>query len=242
LGPTISGFTRRFLVIEERKPQDILYQILCASFCVIVVVSNILSAKMVTLPWIDMVIPAGLFTYPLTFILSDLATEVYGAKKAKHIVYIALGMNLLSFGMIQASISLPAQNLEEQRVFHAVLGLSGLRIFSSLISYVTSQVIDIQLYALIKRWTGMKHLWLRNNASTCISQIVDTVMIDIIFLWWGLGMSMKVVLPIMLFSYAYKAFFSIACTPLFYTLVYMINGKWQRFTWFFRANQTRDSE
>ena len=103
-----------------------------------------------------------------------------------------------------------------------MLGLSGLRIFSSLISYATSQLVDIQLYAAIKRWTGPKFLWLRNNGSVCVSQIVDTVMIDVIFLWWGLGMPMVEVFPIMLFSYAYKAFFSIACTPLFYLSVFII--------------------
>jgi uncharacterized integral membrane protein (TIGR00697 family) len=202
-----------------------LYQILGASFCVIVVLSNILSAKMVPLPWTHLVIPAGLIFYPVTFLLSDLVTEIYGAAKAKVMVYMALGMSLLSFGMIQLALLLPSSRIEEQRAFEAILGLSGLRIFSSLVSYLTSQVVDIQLYAAIKRWTGPTFLWLRNNGSTCASQIVDTVMIDLIFLWWGLGMPMADVMPIMLFSYAYKAFFSLACTPLFYLLVYSIRGK-----------------
>jgi len=201
---------------------QILYQTICASFCVIVVVSNILSAKMVTLPLIALNIPAGLITYPLTFLLSDLVTEIFGARRAKLMVYIALAMSLLSFGMIQVGLTLPTNRLDDQKAFQAVLGLSGLRIFSSLISYVTSQIVDIHLYAAIKRWSGPKFLWLRNNGSTCVSQIVDTVMIDLIFLWWGLGMRMVEVAPIMLFSYAYKAFFSLASTPLFYLLVFLI--------------------
>lgn len=203
------------------------YQLISASFCVIVVISNILSAKMVTLPVIALSIPAGLITYPLTFLLSDLVTEIYGARRAKLMVYITLAMSLLSFGMIQIALLLPESGLDEQKAFQAVLGLSGLRIFASLISYVTSQLVDIKLYAAIKRWTGPKFLWLRNNDSTCVSQIVDTVMIDLIFLWWGLGMTMAEVAPIMLFSYAYKAFFSVACTPIFYLLVFFIQGKWQ---------------
>lgn len=213
--------------MTKSKRLQVLYQAICASFCVIVVVSNILSAKMVTLPLIALSIPAGLITYPLTFLLSDLVTEIFGAVRAKLMVYIALGMSLLSFGMIQVGLMLPSDGLEEQKAFQAVLGLSGLRIFSSLISYLTSQIVDIQLYAAIKRWTGPKFLWLRNNGSTCASQIVDTVMIDLIFLWWGLGMPMSEVAPIMIFSYAYKAFFSVACTPLFYLLVFLIRGKRQ---------------
>lgn len=207
-------------------PQSI-YQAICSCFSVIVVVSNILSAKMITLPLFLLNVPAGLIIYPITFLLSDLVTEIFGAKKAKLMVYIALATSLLSFFVIQIGLSLPGIELEEHKAFQAVLGLTGLRVFSSLISYLTSQIVDIQLYAAIKQWTGPKFLWLRNNGSTCISQIVDTVIIDLIFLWWGLGMTMTEVAPIMVFSYLYKACFSIACTPLFYLLVFIIREKWQ---------------
>jgi queuosine precursor transporter len=201
------------------------YQIICASFCVIVVISNILSAKMVSLPFLAMSIPAGLLTYPLTFLLSDLVTEIFGAKSAKLMVYIALAMSLLSFGMIQIALMLPGHGIGSPEAFQVVLGLSGLRVFSSIASYLTSQLVDIKLYAAIKQWTGPKFLWLRNNGSTCISQMVDTIMIDLIFLWWGLGMPMVDVVPIMIFSYVYKAFFSFATTPFFYFLVYLVQGK-----------------
>jgi queuosine precursor transporter len=204
---------------------QVFYQIICAGFCVIVVISNILSAKMVSLPFLAMSIPAGLLTYPLTFVLSDLVTEIFGAKSSKLMVYIALAMSLLSFGMIQIALMLPGHGFGGQEAFQTVLGLSGLRVFSSLVSYLTSQLVDIKLYAVIKQWTGPKFLWLRNNGSTCISQMVDTIMIDLIFLWWGLGMSMTEVVPIMIFSYVYKAFFSFATTPLFYFLVFLIRGK-----------------
>lgn len=204
-----------------------LYLIICAAFSVIVVLSNIISAKMVKLPYFqDFSIPAGLITYPLTFLLSDLITEIYGAKKAKLVVYIAFGMSLLSFGIIQLALLLPFAPSEEQQAFKTVLGLSGLRVFSSMTAYLIAQIVDIQLYALIKRWTGDRFLWLRNNGSTCVSQLVDTIAIDMIYLFWGLGMGMEQVLPIMLFSYAYKAFFSLANTPLFYLCVYIVKTKW----------------
>jgi queuosine precursor transporter len=201
------------------------YQLLVAAFSVIVVVSNVLSVKMVKLPWLELSVPAGLITYPLTFLLSDLVTEIFGPKRAKWMVYIAFSMNLLSFGLIQLGLMLPSPDEKMHSSFQAVLSLSGLRIFSSLIAYMTSQIVGIQLYAAIKQMTGTRWLWLRNNASTCISQLVDTVVIDLIFLWWGLGMTMADVFPIMAFSYAYKTFFSVACTPLFYFLVFLVRGK-----------------
>lgn len=216
-------------MLTINKPSSFtVYQIISAAFCVIVVISNIISAKMVKLPYLhDFSIPAGLILYPLTFLLSDLVTEIYGPKKAKLMVYIALGMNLLNFALIQFALILPASFEGEQAAFRAVLGLSGLRIFSSLTAYVVAQIVDIQLYALIKRWTGPHFLWLRNNGSTCASQIVDTVIVDIIYLYWGLEMGLMEVISIMCLSYIYKAFFSIANTPLFYLSVYLVKTKLQ---------------
>lgn len=199
-----------------------IYHVLSAAFCVIVVLSNIISAKMVALPYASFSIPAGLVTYPLTFLLSDLVTEFFGAKKAKLMVFTALGMNLLSFGIIELALWLPTDLSDSQNAFKAVLGLSGLRIFSSLTAYAIAQIADIQLYALIKKWTGPRFLWLRNNGSICISQLIDTIAIHIIFLYWGLNMEIEHVLPIMIFSYAYKALFSIATTPLFYVCFFTL--------------------
>ena len=203
-----------------------LYNVICVTFSVMVLMSNIISAKMVALPFLDFSIPAGLVFYPITFLLSDLVTELFGVKRAKEMVYMALAMNLLSFAMIELTLILPTQNFEEQGAFRIVWGLSGLRIFASLTAYAIAQIADIYLYAWIKRWTGPRFLWLRNNASTCISQIIDTAAIDIIYLYWGLSMDIAQVLPIMIFSYTYKAFFSLASTPLFYYFVFSFNNKW----------------
>lgn len=199
-----------------------MYQMMSAIFCMIVWISTIISAKMVKMPFMDdFSIPAGVLAYPLTFFLNALVTELFGPKKAKQMVYIALAMNLLNFGIIELAMILPASSEEEQTAFKAVLGSSGLRIFSSLLAYAAAQIVDIQLYAMIKKWTGPQFLWLRNNGSACVSQIVDTVIIDLVYLHWGLGMGMKEVMPIMIVSYAYKVIFSIASTPLFYVSVFL---------------------
>lgn len=212
--------------MNKTKGLGILYHIISTSFAVIVVISNIISAKMVKLPYFEsLTIPAGLITYPLTFLLSDVVTEIFGAKKAKLMVYLALGMNLLTLAILQISLMAPAFSSEEERAFQAILGLSGLRIFASLVAYTISQIADIQIYALIKKWTGFQFLWMRSNGSTWISQFIDTVIIDIIFLFFGLGMAAAEVFPIMLFSFTYKALFSVAITPLFYLCIILIRKR-----------------
>lgn len=171
------------------------------------------------LPFTELHVPAGLITYPLTFLLADLVTEIYGQEKAKQMVYVTLALSILSYGIIQLALLLPSKN--EQAAFQEAFGLSGLRIFASLTAYLISQVVDIRLYSGIKKITGTRYLWLRNNGSTCISQLVDTILVDLIYLYWGLHMGMIEIFPIMLISYSYKAFFGILSTPLFYLSVFL---------------------
>lgn len=188
------------------------FRLLSACFCLIVIVANLISAHMVPLPWSGISVPAGLFIYPLTFLLSDLVTELFGVKLAKRMLYLSLSLNALSLIVIETLLFFSHASTH--------LELGALRIFASLVAYFVSQMVDIQLYAWIKSLTGERFLWLRNNASTCASQLVDTILIDLIYLYGGLGMPWEQVLPIMLFSYLYKAFFSVTSTPLFYLCVF----------------------
>jgi uncharacterized integral membrane protein (TIGR00697 family) len=197
-----------------------LFQIICVSFCIITVISNILSAKMVLLPIFPLAIPAGLITYPLGLMLCGLVTELFGASQARQMVFLALAMNLLSLLLIQIALCLPASGQADEQAFQSVMGLSGLRILASLVAFLASQLTEIKTYAIIKQTTGLRLLWLRNNGSALAAQLVDTLMIDLIALWWGLRMPFNEVAIIMMLSFTYKTCFSLICTPLYYFLVY----------------------
>lgn len=205
-----------------------LYTVICAAFSVLVVVSNVISAKMLHIPFLgEFSIPAGLIIYPLTFLLSDLATELYGSKKAKQMIYISLGLSIFTYGLFEFVMWLPTLDSTTQIAFEAVFGVNGILIFSSLIAYVIAQILDVQLYAYFKNMTGEKMLWFRNNGSTLTSQVVDTIVVNTIYLYWGLHMPLELVVQVIVFSYAYKAAFSIANTPLFYLLVYLTKWKYE---------------
>lgn len=196
------------------------YSFLTAAFSVIVVISNVVSAKLFFFPLIDnFAIPAGLITYPLTFLLSDLMTELYGQSQAKKMIYTALTLSILGFAIIEMALLLPAAPSEAQEIFEAVLGLNGWIVLASLVAFLIAQSLDVYLYAAIKKWTGERFLWIRNNGSTLASQVVDTVTVNWIYLFFGLGMGHEAIAQIALFSYFYKALLSIALTPLFYLLV-----------------------
>jgi uncharacterized integral membrane protein (TIGR00697 family) len=209
---------------EKRNTSPLtLYQLMSASFCIIVLMANITSLKMVALPYLkDLSIPAGALFYPVSFLISDLVNECYGPEKAKLMVFITLAMNLLSLCLIQFTLFLPGESSEMQENLRLVLGSSGWRIFASLVAYVVGQILTIKLYTLIKGWTGSRFLWLSCNGSAFLSQILDTIIVDMIALYWGLGMALKPVIFIICFSYVYKVLFSLASTPLFYFFLSLI--------------------
>lgn len=190
-----------------------------AAFSVIVVVSNAISAKLVALPLLSIAIPAGLITYPLTFLLSDLMTELYGEQEGKRMVWTTLLLSLLSVLIIETAIRLPAEDPSLQYAYEKILGMNSFAVLASLTAYTLAQLLDVRLYAWIRSLTGERMLWLRNNGSTLISQIVDTIAVNWIYLYIGMGLEKEVVLQAMLFSYLYKASFSICSTPLYYQLV-----------------------
>jgi uncharacterized integral membrane protein (TIGR00697 family) len=121
-------------------------------------------------------ISVGILPYPVTFLVTDLVSELYGKKKADQIVIsgliasIFIMIVILVADFVSATSWSPVSGAE----FHKVFGLFGPAVFASMIAYLTAQFIDIRIFHFWKRLTKGKHLWLRNNGSTIVSQFVDT--------------------------------------------------------------------
>ncbi len=205
---------------------DYNYQIITAVFCIIVIIADIISVKLVSISWVEGVqIPAGAFLYPLTFLLSSLVTELYGPRKAKAMVFIALGMTILSYSILQLALLLPTKDKATQEALQLLLQFNGIVIFASLSAYTISQMMDIFFYAIMKKRTQGRFLWLRCNGAGFISQAMDTIIVNMIHLYWGLGLDMDTLIPTMLFSYLFKVSFTFCLTPLFYIFVFLAKPK-----------------
>lgn len=200
---------------------DILFIVLAIVFCTLVVVSNVIAIKLFRVPFFeDYALPAGLITYPLSFIVSDLITEIFGEKKAKLVVCLGLAMNLLTLTIIHCTILLPIYDQTNHEIFTHAFEISTAAVLGSMTAYIVAQLADIKIFGWVKTRTHDKHLWLRNNASTLISQFIDSVIVDTIIFSFGFGYPIEYVSKIIFISYAYKAFFSVGNTPLFYLAVY----------------------
>lgn len=197
--------------------QELLYLVLSSFFCVILISSNLITSKLFHAPFFPSIaLPCGIITYPLTFVLSDLVTELFGLRRAKLMIYIGFVMTLLTQGIIQMAIWLPAAEASQQAAFESTFGFSFVAIVSSLTAYLTGQILDVYLYTWCRLWTKGKYLWLSNNVSTMLSQIVDTAVVNLLLLHWGMGISLYAVSQVIFIDYLYKIACSSASTPLFY--------------------------
>ncbi|OAA31689.1 transporter [Kosmotoga arenicorallina S304] len=197
---------------------------LAAIFITALVVSNIVSFKLIEI--LGFVVPAGVFMYPITFALTDVISEVYGKKKASQVVVAGFfSAAIVPFLTFIAVLLPPADFFKAQEQFSTVLGAIPRVTLASLVAYLTSQWHDVWAFHFWKKLSKGKHLWLRNNLSTMVSQFIDTVVFIIIAF---AGIVPSTVLMNMIFSqYLFKILIAAADTPFVYLGVKAITGRWE---------------
>jgi len=174
----------------------------------------------------------GIITYPLTFLITDIVCEVFGQKKASQMVIYGFVASILSLVFIKIAVILPGSNVwvngslgyeninEMQRAYESVFTLPGFLISASMLAYLVAQLIDVKIFHFIKKVTSEKKLWLRNNLSTMFSQLIDTIIVNSIFLYFGLSLSWEIIINIIIASYIVKVFIAAIDTPLVYAGVH----------------------
>jgi len=169
-----------------------------------------------------MSVPVGVIAYPFTFLATDLISELYGRKKAQMVVWIGFSMNVFMLFLMSVNHWLPNAGGVSGgiQLFEGVYEFMIGNTIASMIAYLVAQTIDVRLFHFWKRFTKGKHLWLRNNASTTVSQLVDsTAIISILYFAGNLGQDIDTigkVIILIINSYFFKFFFALFDTPLCY--------------------------
>ena len=216
-----------------KQKSDRLYIILAGIFIASLVSCNLIFQKFFQ---IDIWIPffgtytfeqsVGLLPYPVTFIVTDIVSEIYGRKKANQVVTAGLISSLFMLFVITiADMSIATSWSPVDGVtFSKVFGLSGAAVFASMIAYLIAQYLDVKAFHFWKQLTKGKHLWLRNNASTIFSQFVDTF--SVLFLLCFLDVIAWERFSVLLLNgFLFKVFFAAFDTPIIYGLTYFIRKK-----------------
>ena len=168
----------------------------------------------------------GILPYPITFLITDLISEIYGKKKAKDVVITGIFASFFSIILLLISDAVPAVEkspiIDEE--FKKLFSVSSIAVFASMLAFLIAQLVDIRIYHFWKKLTKGKLLWLRNNFSTFSSQFIDSCLVigllcffDILSwdLFWGLALS----------AIIFKVFVALIDTPFLYFFVWLLRKK-----------------
>lgn len=199
---------------------DFVFLLLSGIFLSSLVIGNSLVFKFfdVELPLKGIVtLSVGILPYPVTFLCTDLISELYGKKRADALVLTGLVVSAYMVLILQVGRVVPVSSLQDasiQEHYLAVFGQSTRAIFASMVAYLFAQFIDVRLYHFWRRLTDGKHLWLRNNGSTMLSQLVDTVAV-ITILFYGVWTTEQII-DVIIAGYIFKLLVALVDTPLMY--------------------------
>jgi uncharacterized integral membrane protein (TIGR00697 family) len=194
---------------------DQAFLLLACLFTGLLLIANVLAVKPIPIGGV-IVVPAAVIAYSLTFPITDAVTEIWGRERARALVWSGLAASLLAAAMIRLALYMPgAAFWPMQEAFYAILGANLRIVAASMVAYLVSQLHNIWAFSFWRQRTGGKHLWLRNNLSTMVSQMLDTV-IFITLAFYGVWPEL---LPAILGQFLVKAVIAVADTPLVYLLV-----------------------
>lgn len=209
------------MILEKRQR---LFFVLAALFCTCLVVGDIIGGKLIEIPvlGITFTTTVGMIPFPVTFLLTDVLNEFYGKAAARFVTWVGFGMAVLAFTLIYVAGVIPIaplahdpewQGVTEGAFANVFLG-SQRMIVASLLAYLVSQFVDIAAFHVLRRMTNGGLLWVRASGSTAISQLVDTVVINLVA-WVGM-MPVDKILQIVFSAYGLKLLIALALTPAVY--------------------------
>ena len=216
------------MTIQKRELAKNIYLLLAGLFITSLVVSNLIFQKFFYWRPFEINVfgnnlfelSVGILPYPITFLITDLISEIYGKRNANQVVVTGIFASFFSMGILLIANEVPAieNSPVDDKTFNQVFALSPIAALASMIAYLLAQFVDIRIYHFWKNLTQGKMLWLRNNFSTFSSQLIDTVLVVGLLsvfgvleweLFWGLVIS----------SFLFKIIVAALDTPLLYLFV-----------------------
>lgn len=240
--------TERPISDEVRERRERVFLVLAGFFLCAMTMLNIIGiTRFIQLG--PMALAVGVLPYPLTFLCTDLISELYGRSRANFMVTVGLILNVFIIATMWLANAMPSVGPESQppwqviklaedialpsgdlvsnqvELFSLLYATTTGAVMASMLAYIAAQYCDVYMFHFWKRLTKGKHLWLRNNGSTLVSQGVDSVMV--ITVTFGAqflvgAISMGAMLVLMASSYTFKLCVALADTLPFYVGVHYL--------------------
>ncbi len=184
-------------------------------YVALMITMNALGSKLIT--FLGFQANVGLILISASFLVSDILCEFYGKKKAVHAVWIGIiGMIFFLLTSLLAVAWTPAEAFKHQTAYALLFGTSGRLAIAQIVANLIAQNHDVFAYYFWKKKTKGKHLWLRNNLSTIVSQIISTIIFFTIAFY-----SIYDIIPIIIGTIIVKILISILDTPFIYLARYV---------------------
>ncbi len=197
------------------------FHILSALFVTTLIVSNIIAGKVAAFG--SLFLPAAVIVFPVSYILSDVLTEVYGYAAMRRVIWLGFACNLVAVAVMSIAVALPsAPFYEGQSAFAATLGTTPRILAASFVAYLVGEFANAYVLAKLKIRTQGKYLWLRTIGSTVIGEGLDSLLFISLAFW---GVFPKGQLPtLILTQWLFKVAFETLATPLTYAIVGYLKG------------------
>jgi uncharacterized integral membrane protein (TIGR00697 family) len=210
------------MISPNHMPNYKFYNLISALFVTCLIISNIIAVKIGAFG--NHFLPVAVILFPLTYIIGDVLTEVYGFAAARKAIWTGFLCNLIAVIAIYIAIKIaPAPFFQNQAAFETILGFTPRLLAASFIAYLIGQFANSMVLSKLKVKTQGKHLWMRTIGSTIVGEGLDSA-IFITLAFWGV-MPGAVVGQLVLTQWIFKVLFETVLTPVTYLVVGMLKKK-----------------
>ncbi len=198
------------------RPHWRYYDVAVALFVASLLTANIIAVKLVQLG--PLIVPAGVVIFPLSYILGDILTEVYGFRYARRAIWLGFIGNLAAVVAIYVAGLLPAPVFwDGQAAYQTILGFTPRLLLASFVAYLIGEFANSTILAKMKVWTQGRHLWARTISSTLVGQGLDSLVF--ILIAFGGSMAMPALATAIFSQWLIKSAYEALATPLTYLVV-----------------------
>ena len=200
------------------------YDLVMAAFVTILLLSNLIGASKpsyVTLPLIgEWSFGAGVLFFPVSYIIGDVLTEVYGYARARRVIWTGFAALLFMAFMAWVVVQLPpAAGWPGQAAYEFVFGNSWRIVLASMIAFWAGEFANSYVLAKMKIWTRGRHLWMRTIGSTVVGQGLDSLIFYPLAFWGLAGWPVELLWQVVLSQWAIKTAWEALLTPVTYAVV-----------------------
>jgi queuosine precursor transporter len=200
------------------------FDFVMAAFVAILLLSNVLGAGKVAQVWVPGIgywpFGAGILFFPVSYVIGDVLTEVYGYARARRCIWAGFCSTLFMAFMSFVVVALPpAPEWKNQAAYEVIFGQVPRIVVASMTAFWAGELVNSYVLAKMKVWTQGRHLWTRTIGSTVAGQGVDSLIFYPLAFWGAEGWTNTLVLQVLVTQWVLKVSWEALLTPVTYAAV-----------------------